>query len=144
MAARLRNRDQQAGFTFVEMLVTVIMIGLLSAIMIPIFLGTREKAAGAGAESLLRNGAATVETVAVDTHGHAAVTTAQLTTVEPNVAWLAAPGAAAPRNEVTISDLGADGYTLSTTTASGVTYRLHKDVTTTPTVTRTCGADCTW
>lgn len=144
MTATLRRRHREAGFTFVEMLVTVIMIGLLSAIMIPVFLGTRDTAAGASAESLLRNGAATVETVAVDSDGYAGVTTAQLGAVEPNLAWLATPGAQAPRNEVTIGDLGPGGYTLSTTTASGVTYRLHKDVASTPTVTRTCGTGCTW
>ena len=101
LRSRSRNGDRQAGFTFVEMLVTVIMIGLLSAIMIPIFLGSREKASGATAEALLRTGAATVEAVAVDTDGYAAITPAQLAANEPNVAWQSAPGAQAPDNQVT-------------------------------------------
>jgi type IV pilus assembly protein PilA len=139
-----RNDDRQAGFTFVEMLVTVIMIGLLSAIMIPIFLGSRDKASGATAEALLRTGAATVEAVAVDTDGYATITPAQLGASEPNVAWQSAPGAQAPANQVTVGDLGPNGYTLSTTTSSGTTYVLQKDLTSAPTVTRTCGAGCSW
>ena len=141
---RKRTGERQAGFTFVEMLVTVIMIGLLSAIMIPIFLGSREKASGATAEALLRTGAATMEAVAVDTDGYTAITPAQLSASEPNVAWQSAPGAQAPANQVSVSDLGPNGYTLSTTTASGTTYVLQKDLTATPTVIRTCGPSCAW
>lgn len=144
LQSRSRNGDRQAGFTFVEMLVTVIMIGLLAAIMIPIFLGSREKASGATAEALLRTGAATVEAVAVDTDGYAAITPAQLAANEPNVAWQSAPGAQAPDNQVTVSDLGPNGYALSTTTASGTTYVLQKDVTSAPTVIRSCGPGCVW
>lgn len=148
MTGMLRRRgptaDRRAGFTFVEMLVTVIMIGLLSAIMIPIFLGSRDKAAGATAESLLRTGAATMEAVAVDAEGYATITPAELSASEPNVAWQTAPGAQAPADQVSVSDLGPSGYTLSTTTASGTTYVLTKDLTSAPTVTRTCGAGCTW
>lgn len=141
---RSRTGERQSGFTFVEMLVTVIMIGLLSAIMIPVFLGSREKAAGATAEALLRTGAATVEAVAVDTDGYATITPAQLAANEPNVTWQAAPGAQAHDDQVAVTALGPNGYTLSTTTASGTTYVLQKDLTATPTVTRTCGPGCAW
>ena len=138
------DSGREAGFTFVEMLVTVIMIGLLSALMIPIFMGSREKASGATAEALLRSGATTMESVVVDTETYAAVTPAQLAATEPNLTWLASSGAQARDNEVSVSALGPDGYTLSTTTAAGTTYVLHKDVTSTPTVTRTCGPGCDW
>ncbi len=72
------------------------------------------------------------------------ITPAQLSASEPNVAWQSAPGAQAPANQVSVSDLGPNGYTLSTTTASGTTYVLQKDLTATPTVIRTCGPGCAW
>lgn len=138
------DRAHQTGFTCVELLVTVIMIGLLSALMIPIFMSSRDKATGATAESLLRTGATTMESVVVDTETYAAITPAELKATEPNLTWLAAPGAEARHNEVTVSGLGAHGYTLSTTTASGATYVLSKDITRSPTVTRTCDPGCAW
>jgi len=142
--ANLGPRERQRGFTFVELLVTVIMIGLLAALMIPIFLSSRDKASGATAESLLRTGATTMESVVVDTETYDAVTPGLLRATEPNLTWLSAPGAEAIHNEVSVSGLGTHGYTLSTTTASGATYALTKDITHSPTVTRTCGPGCAW
>ena len=138
------GRRRQAGFTFVELLVAMIVLGLLAAVMIPAFLGQREKAQGAGAESLLRTGASTMEAASVDAQGYPLVTTDRLAATEPNVAWLSTPGASAPKDQVSVTDVGPEGYTLSTTTASGQVYVLEKDLTAKPTVTRTCGAGCSW
>jgi len=139
-----RASGAHAGFTFVELLIATIIIGLLAALLIPAVLGQREKAMGASAESLLRSGAGTVEAAAVDAEGYAAITTAQLAEIEPNVSWRDAPGATATAGEVSVTDLGPNGYTLTTTAASGAVYLLTKDVTGAPTVTRTCGPGCTW
>lgn len=140
----LGSARRQSGYTFVELLVAVIMIGLLSALMIPAVLGQREKAEGASAESLLRTAASSVESAAVDSDGYVGVTTADLSAEEPNVHWLSALGATATAGEVSITAIGPQGYTLSTTSASGQGYVLVKDLTTTPTITRTCGPGCTW
>ncbi len=137
-------RRRQEGFTFVELLVAMIVLGLLAAVMIPVFLGQREKAHGANAESLLRNGASTMEAASVDTQSYALVTTDRLAETEPNLAWLSTPGANASEGQVSVTGLGPQGYTLSTTSASGTTYVLVKDLTAQPTVTRTCGPGCTW
>lgn len=144
MRRTTRGNDSQAGFTFVELLITTIIIGLLAALMIPAVLGQREKAMGASAESLLRSGAGTVEAAAVDAEGYAIITTAQLAKIEPNVSWRDAPGATTTANEVSVTGLGPNGYTLTTTAASGAVYVLTKDVTAAPTITRTCGPGCTW
>ena len=144
MMRRTRPTAAGAGFTFVELLIVTIMIGLLAAIGIPAFLGQRNKAEGATAQSLLRSAATTVESAAVEPTGYPGVTTAALAGIEPNVVWTDAPGALAADAAVTVSDLGDAGYTLSTTTPSGQTFTLVKDATAVPTVTRTCGPGCTW
>ena len=134
----------QVGFTFVEMLVAMIVLGLLAAVMIPTLLGQREKAEGATAQSLLRTGATSMVAVAFDTDGYVGVSPARLAAAEPNLDWLPVPGGQAPRNQVSVTGLGPAGYTLTTTTSSGTTFTLVKNLASSPTIVRSCGPGCDW
>jgi type IV pilus assembly protein PilA len=60
MTKLIRDRDDDAGFTMIELLVVVIVIGALAGIATSVFLGQRNKAAASTAVSDLRN-AATAE-----------------------------------------------------------------------------------
>ena len=62
---RVGNRDD-AGFTLIELLVVIIIIGILSAIAIPVFLNQRHKAADASIKSDLRNIANDMESYYTD------------------------------------------------------------------------------
>ena len=53
----LRSQDKESGFTLVEILVVIVIIGLLAAIAIPIFMNQRQKANEASLVSDLRNAA---------------------------------------------------------------------------------------
>ena len=143
MLERLRRRRAEKGFTLIELLVVVIIIGLLAAIAIPAFLGQRNKANDAAAKSLVRNGATAMEAFYSDGNTYLGADDVKLKAIEPNIAWSATLSDAG-LDQVKYSGLSANGYTLESTSKSGKVFQYKKDLTATPSVTRTCGAGCTW
>jgi type IV pilus assembly protein PilA len=127
----------------VELVVVVIIIGLLAVILIPAFLGQRNKADEGAAKALVRQGAITMEALYTDKGSYAGIDAAEAVKSEPSITFVDGPGAHARRNEVSIEDLTATTFTLRTETESGRVYSWHMDRAT-GVSTRDCGVDCTW
>ncbi len=122
---RLRRRDDEQGFTLIELMVVVLIIAILIAIAIPTFLGARQRAQDRAAQSDIRNGLTAEKTVYTDKQVYDAVT-ADMQAVESSLNWNGAD-ATKPALNVTVgnSSVGtSDIVCLSEQSKSGTIFML--------------------
>ena len=74
-----RRKKGEKGFTLVELLVVVIIIGILAAVAVPIYLNQRKSAWRSSVESDVKNASLVLETIAEDNNGEIVVSSGGFT-----------------------------------------------------------------
>src|SRR3954452_18517585 len=82
-----RSRDEEDGFTLIELMVVVLIIAILIAIAIPTFLGARQRAQDRAVQSNLRNALTAEKTFYTDNQTYGDSTAMTGSNIETSLKW---------------------------------------------------------
>ena len=159
MLATLRkrfDRDDEEGFTLIELMVVVLIIAILLAIAIPTFLGARERANDRAAQSSLRNALTAAKTIYTDEQDYTKASPASLEAVEPSLSYVSSGVGSNDFKVVSVDNdtatewIGAAlskskvCFVIKETASGGTTYGKLSGATSTTCLTSIAAADEKW
>jgi type IV pilus assembly protein PilA len=137
------RREDEEGFTLIELMVVVLIIAILLAIAIPTFLGARDRANDRAAQSSLRNALTAAKTIYTDSQDYqSADTSAELSVVEPSLTYTDAV-ASADFKSVSTASSGSAVWAAAAWSKSGTCFFIKDGSSGTKYGKTTVATDCT-
>jgi type IV pilus assembly protein PilA len=122
-----RRRDDEDGFTLIELMVVVLIIAILIAVLIPTFVGAKQRAQDRAAQSSLRNGLTAAKVIFSDRGDYTLATTAALAAVEPSLSWVSAATASSGPNAISVDPSSTTYLVLAGQSKSGACFFVADD-----------------
>ena len=122
-----RDREPEAGFTLIELMMVVLIIAILIAVLIPTFVGAKQRAQDRAMQSSIRN-ALTAAKVVYSEHGdYTQATVAGLAAAEPGISFVDATTAPSGPNQVSVEPVSTTYFRVAGQSRSGACFFLSDD-----------------
>ena len=125
--AASRDKQPEAGFTLIELMVVVLIIAILIAVLIPTFIGAKRRAQDRAVQSSIRNALTAAKVLYSERGDYTPATVAGLTAAEPGIMFVDASTVPSGQNAVSVEPVSTSYFRIAGQSRSGNCFFLSDD-----------------